>query len=407
MMNRVNEYLKFFFNRTPYLKEFSSFTFGYFFAAFFSFLIISTVNKLLEPSEIGRLSYFKSIFELLYAVLSISIYSSYLRFNIDGENKKLTFIVLSVVLSATIILAVIIGISMKCIACSLFALVIIFNERIYYFRSLLDIKKLNWIRITPSIITFSIILIVAYLHKSHLNANSVLIAYGIGYTFVLFFLRGSNSRIDKSCISNKKIVAYCLPVAGLVIVDWVLNLSSQILIKEYFSFAELSKYAIAQRLLFVVKLFSGLFLMFYPTLYFKEIKKRNINFILKSRKIIIITMFLIVIIFYIFSKYIYLLMGAESYISHQNIFKILLFSEFFKVTSSIIGLFISYKIQTYKNLIILSIGSIINVVLMLLFLKKYGLTVAAYANLASNLIICILYYNYSYKLENKFFKCNS
>ena len=391
-------------NRVPYAKEFSGFAFGYFIAAFFSFLIISLINKLLEPSEMGRYSYYKSIFELIYAVLSINIYSAYLRFNLNGENKKLTRLVITIVLIATVILAIIVGISIECILCSLFSLILLYNERMYFFRSLLDIKKLNWIRITPAIITISIIYTISFIFKKQLNASIIFIAYGMGYSFVLFFFGKNNYKIDNSPINIKNVLAYCIPSVGLIIVDWILNLSSQILIKEYFSFTELSYYAIAQRLLLVVKLFSGLFLMFYPMLYFKEIKKRNYEFLSKARMFILISIFLIILLFFVFSKYTYILMGAEFYLSYQNIFRVLLFSEFFKVASSIFGLFLSYKIQTYKNLIILSVGSVINVALLLLFLQKYGLMVAAYSNLVSNIIICVFYYFYSYRLEMKYLK---
>lgn len=404
MINNIHNSIKSALNNIPYVKEFSGFAFGYFIAAFISFLIISFVNKLLEPAEMGRYSYYKSIFELLYAILSINIYSAYLRFNLNGENKKLTRLVLTLVLIATIILGIIIGFTLECVFCSLFSLIILYNERMYYFRSLLEIRKLNWIRITPALITLSIIYFTSVIYKKQLDASTIFIAYGIGYSFVLLFFKNNNYNIDDSQVSVKNILAYSIPSVGLIIVDWVLNLSSQILIKEYFSFAELSFYAVAQRLLLVVKLFSGLFLMFYPMLYFKEIKKKNYNFISRTRGLILITIFLIIILFFIFSKYIYNLMGAGSYLSHQNIFRVLLFSEFFKVASSIFGLYLSYKIQTYKNLIILSVGSIINVILLILFLHQYGLMVAAYSNLIANIIICILYYFYSYRLELKYLK---
>mgnify|MGYP000844600231 FL=1 len=404
MINNSHNSIKSILNNIPYVKEFSGFAFGYFIAAFFSFLIISLVNKLLEPAEMGRYSYYKSIFELLYAILSINIYSAYLRFNLNGENRKLTRLVLTIVLLATVLLAIIIGFTLKCIFCSLFSLIILYNERMYYFRSLLEIRKLNWIRISPALITLSIIYFTSFVYNNQLDATTIFLAYGIGYSFVLFFFKKNNYKIDDSQVSVKNILAYSIPSVGLIIVDWVLNLSSQILIKEYFSFAELSYYAVAQRLLLVVKLFSGLFLMFYPMLYFKEIKKKNHSFISKARGLMLITIFLIIILFFVFSKYIYNLMGAGSYLSHQSIFKVLLFSEFFKVASSIFGLFLSYKIQTYKNLIILSIGSIINVILLLLFLHQYGLMVAAYSNLIANIIICILYYFHSYRLEIKYLK---
>lgn len=404
MIIKIREKIKDSLTNTSYVKEFLGFAAGYFIAAFLSFLIISTVNKLLEPSEMGRYSYYKSIYELLFAVLSFNIYSAYLRFNIKGENKKLTRIVLPITILATIILGIVIGITMKCFVCSLFSLIILYSERMYYFRSLLDIKKLNWIRITPALLTLAILFIFAYIQDIQLNSSRVFIAYGIGYSFVLFFFRNNKYKVDETNIQFKKILAYSVPSVGLVVVDWVLNLSSQILIKQYFSFAELSNYAIAQRLLLVVKLFTGLFLMFYPMLYFKEIDKRNSKFISKTRGLILSTILLIVLFFFMFSKYVYLVMGAESYISHQNIFKVLLFSEFFKVSSSIFGLFLSYRIQTYKNLIILSVGSIINVIILFVFLEKYGLMVAAYANLLSNVIICGLYIIFSYRLESKFLK---
>jgi len=137
-------------------------------------------------------------------------------------------------------------------------------------------------------------------------------------------------------------------------------------------------------------------------IYFREIEKKNKKFIRKSRTLMIITIFIVIIIFLVLAKYVYIIMGARSYLSHLNIFKILLFSETFRVFSSFFGLFFTYKIQTFKNFIILLIGAILNVCLLLLFLKDLGIEFAAIASLLSNALIFVLYIFSSYRMEKKF-----
>lgn len=391
-------------NKKFYIKDFISFSIGYFVAAFISFLTIFSVNKILTPYELGKYSYYKSIFDLVFGILSLNIYQSYLRFNLKGKNINLSKLVLKIVLISIFLSSIFVAIYTKCIYCALYSLLIIYNERLYYLRSMLDTKNLNWIRIIPPIITLILIGSIFYFNGK-MDHKSVLICYGIGFSFVIFYFRKNNKIvIDKSSINIKEIFLFCFPVTGIILLNWTIELSAQVIIKYYYSYEVLANYSIAQRSLLVVKMFSGLFLMYYPMLYYKEISKLNNSFIKKSRMGILISMSIIIIIFFLFSSSVYKIMGADKYIDSVYIFNILLISEFFKITASLLGLFLTYKIKTYKNFMVLLMGALVNVTLLMLFLSRLGIGFAAVSSAITNIIITILYFQISYKKERKYLR---
>ena len=386
-----------------YLRDFVRFSFGFFISAFLSLITVSLVNSLLGPEELGRYSYLKSIFDLAFGILSLNIYSSYLRFNTKGDNVSLKLIVQRIVLISSLLLLGIIYYYSKSLLAIFYCLVIVFNERVYYFRSLMNIRKLNIARIIPAFMT---LLVIAFLgFYSNISSNYIFFAYGVGYSIVFFLFRKTNSiKIVNVSISSNEVFRYSIPIAALVIVDWVLNLSAQILIKQYFDYVELASYAIAQRALLAVKLFSGLFLMFYPMIYFKEVEKGNFSFVIKSRLLIIILLLLLCVFIFLGSKYIYIVMGASKYLEHIYLFKILLIAEFFKVVASFYGLYLSYSLKTLTSLIILAVGAGLNILLLFLFLKDYGVIFAAFSTLLSMIFIFILMFFFSMREEKKYFK---
>ena len=120
------------------------------------------------------------------------------------------------------------------------------------------------------------------------------------------------------------------------------------MIKEYYTYEELSYFSIAQRCLLVLSLFTGLFLMFYPTIYFREIEKKNRPLLIKIRVLILITIALVTFLMIIFAKYIYIIMGASQYTEKIDIFRILLIAELLRFTGSILIFYyytFSYHLQ--------------------------------------------------------------
>ena len=74
-------------NNIPYFKDFNKFSLGYFLSAFISFLTVAYINKNMTKSEIGEYSYYKSYIDIFYSIITISIFSAYLRFNNNGNNR--------------------------------------------------------------------------------------------------------------------------------------------------------------------------------------------------------------------------------------------------------------------------------------------------------------------------------
>lgn len=368
--------------------------------------LISTnyINRYLSPKELGVFSYNKSLLELFFGVVSLNIYSSYLRFNLKGDNIHLKKTVRKVITVSSFIICFFIFYLTKSIFSLLFLFIIAYTERMYYFRSLLQIRQLNSIQIIAALTTLSSIIINKYVNIYPIDSNTIIGSYGLGYFLGVLLIRSQPAVIDEELVPIKSILFLCLPTVGLVILDWILNFSSVVYIKEFFDYTELAKYAIAQRALIFIKLISGTFLMFYPMIYFRAIENREKVKVYNSRKLILAILLLMLVVFIFAAKYIYIILGAESYLSSNSIiiYKILLVAEFIRVASSLVGLYLTFSLKTITSLFILATGGFVNLTLQFLFLKKYGIVFSSISTLISSLIILFLMFWYSYKKEKLF-----
>ena len=389
-----------------YSKDFIFFSIGYFLCSLISLINLHLINKNLVPEELGRFSYFKSLFELLASILSLNLYGAYLRFNNKGFNPTVQSLVIKHLLCAFSILSLIYFVLTKEWTTILFAFILFSNERSYYFRSLLKMKELNIQRVIAVLVTLLVtIFIVLFQNKDGVvSAYIILISYSLGYATCFWFYRSkyNSESFVKEQVRYSILLKFCIPAALLIIVDWSLNYTSQLLIKNEFGYTELAPYAVAQNALSSIKLFTGLFLMFYPSLYYKEIEKGNISTIRLSRNLMMFVLLFIVLALCFFTKQIYMLLGASAYIAFDIYFKLLLFVEFFKVSSSFFAIYLSYQLRTFTSFCIMSSGAILNVALLFLFLHKYGIIFACYSSMLSFAIIFAINFFYSKRLETKF-----
>ena len=386
----------------PYFKDFSKFSIGYFLSAFISFLTISYINKNMSKNDIGEYSYYKSYIDIFYNVITFNIFSAYLRFNNNGNNKSLNKLILRFCISMTVLFAMVLLYITNSYIVMIYSLIILFNERLYFMRSLMSIRKMNLMQILSATITFFILFTIVFFSKQ-LSYEAVFVSYGIGYFFsVFFFKEKSKSITNNPSIPIKTILLYCLPATALSILTWLSSNFSQIMIKEYYTFEELSYFSIAQRCLLVLSLFTGLFLMFYPTVYFREIEKKNQSLLIKMRILVLITITLITFSMIIFAKYIYIIMGASQYIEKISVFKILLIAELLRFIGSIYLHYLAYRIKIWISFLIYLTPALINILLLYFFLPSAGIEMAAYAALVSSLFIIILSIIFSYIPEYKY-----
>lgn len=387
-----------------YITDLVNFGFWYFVSAGISLIIAIIVNKSLVPEELGRYSYQKSIIDLCASLVSINIYNAYLRFNTKGASVVLSSLTSKITKTGIIVLAIIIFIVTKSFIAIFYALFLIYSDRFYYARSLMDIKASNRIRMYSVCVT-AIIIVLPFILKFNLNASYIFLAYGIGYGLMVLFKKSKYPKYDDTGeLTYKTILLFALPGFGLVIVNWLINLSGQAMIKAYYGYVEVANFAIAQRTIAVIKLFSSLLIMFYPMVYYREIEQKNAKSLAILRTSMIILMLVVGGLAFIFSKQIYILLGAGKYIEYVHFFRLLVISEIIYTITSFYSAYLGFVIQTYKMLIVCSIGAIVNLGLLFLFLQKEGLIVAPVAILVSNIIMAIMLFCLSYPGERKYLK---
>lgn len=386
---------------SSYLKDFSSFSVYYIASAVIVWLSTTIINANLSQEEYGKYSYYRSIFEFLGGVLSLAIYNCYLRFNTKGVSPKLRKLVLRIVALASFVLACICYYYTKSLLALFFVFVIVYNERLNFTRSVMDVKGVNHLRLFSALIT-AVILGSFYLLKINFRYEYVLFALGFGYMYSLrFFVSRNDIIIDNASFSYKDVFKYVLPLLLMTIVNWALNLSGQVVIKENFGFEEVATFGIAQRILAFLKLFSGMLLMFYPMVYYREIENKNFETIRLFRIGMSLLMIVVSALAFIFSDLIYTIFGATKYIDYTHYFRILVIAELIFTITTFYNTYIGYVLKTYITLIICSIGSIVNLII-LCFLNKFGIALAAYAILVANIIMSILYFLTAYRMERKY-----
>tara|TARA_R110002050_G_scaffold97131_1_gene202040 strand:- start:6584 stop:7819 length:1236 start_codon:yes stop_codon:yes gene_type:complete len=387
-------------DKIRYFYDFVFFGIGFFISSFIALIISILVNKGLSKEELGLFNYNKSILEFLTYVFTLVMYRGYIRFNITGLNVSLRSKVKKINYLAFILICLVAYYLTESIFSLFFAFFVFFEERLYLFRSLMLVKKVNFLKITVSLTTLIFISILVFTDR--LEPNYIFFCYGIGFLLSLFFKNNNYKKIDTEEIKWKTILLYTFPVLGSMIVKLSLDIVSQYLIKDNFNPLELSKYAIATRVLLSVKVFSSLFMMFFPVIYFREIKKKNGKFINKLRYLILFFMLIIIAFAIYFRELIYTLMGAAKYIEFTNLFGVLVVSEFIFVLGGLYGIYLAYALKTHYALLIYTAGATLNIIVLNFFLNTVGVNMAAYSILISNILMAVLFVIFSYSLEYKY-----
>ena len=187
-------------------------------------------------------------------------------------------------------------------------------------------------------------------------------------------------------------------------VNWVLAVSDQVLIKFYFDAITLAPYAVSFRIVSMIGIFTGIFLSYYPVLYFRDLDRGTAKNIIMFRRLFFFALIFMVAILGATSDYVFMLSGASKYLETKDYFYWLLVGEFFRVSAAIFMTYRTFKLQQkYIALSLLGI-SIFNLILNILFLEDYGPLVAAYSTFASYFLYFIIAVLVSYFPELKYFR---
>lgn len=398
--------------KNKHFNNFKGFIIGGVIAILLGYIANFLINRNLSKEDMGLFSYYYNLFGLLVTVFSINVYSTYLRFNTGKFNlEQLKKNVRLISVSATVVLGILIFIITRNVLISTYSFLILFNERTYFFRSEKKIRQMNGIKyLSSSVLIVGLLYFVKF---KELTFDKALLCYGFGYiisVIVGWFIERKNKNCvfinydDKESISLNKLLKYSIPVTLTTIVSWFSHVSDQVIMKQFLSLTELGTYAISYRIIVVIQIFTSLFLMYYPMLYFEEADNNNYSLINKIRNSFIFILLLITVVLIFSREYVYILLGATQYLEFTNIFIYLVIVEFIRIVSGLFLSFRSYTLQTTYALFAILIPTICQLVLNIVFIPKFGVYFAAFTQVASALIYLLITIFIAIIPERKHFK---
>lgn len=392
-----------------HIKNFRGFIIGGIVALILGYFGNYLINNNLSKEDLGLFSYYANIMRLLSPVASLSLFQAYLRFNNETNNLaqlKRNIQIGSMV--SALLLFIISYIIFDNLYISLYAMIILFNERIFFFRSGKHIKRMNLLKYISSFVL--IIYLASFIYFDSITFDNVMAGYGLSYFCVFligFFIEGKKDHIEldtKININLSRILRYSVPITFTTIVTWFARVSDQMIIKEYLPLADLGNYVVAYRIIALIQLITSLFLLYYPLVYFDEAEKNNFKLINRIRNIFIFILLVVSIGLIFTRKYVYIFMGAEKYLEFANIFILLIIAEFIRIVA---GLFLTYRTFTLENwygTAIVGISAVLSFVVNIILIPEHGIFIAACSQILSAVVYFVLTYFIAIRPERVFFK---
>lgn len=403
-------------NRSMHLRNFINFGLGTGISSVISFITVYILNTRLNEKDMGEYSYIFNILTLVSQIVSLNIYSSYLRFYHcydpeDLEKKILRFLLLS-----SVVFVVLVFFIYQNAYLIFFISLIFFEERLYSYRAKLKTQIYNLLNISQKLV----FLLLVFYYVPHITENNcydlVILLLSFSYLFVLLFYFVFTSVVRSTQLPAKSVVhpkiehcsllKFSASTTLVLVLNWVLSVSDQIFIKHYFSAEELAPYAVCFKIISMIGLFSGVFISYFPTLYFREFSSRNYRIVVKYRRVFICFLFLTVILLTFMADYVFFAFGADKYIDHTGLFIWLIWGEFFRLVAALYMTFQTYLLKQQNVFFSLFIVALLNVCLNSLFVPTYGAVGAAISTFVSYVVYLIISYIVGFIPEWKYIKQN-
>lgn len=201
----------------------------------------------------------------------------------------------------------------------------------------------------------------------------------------------------------KHILKYTIPLIPATVSSWVIDLSDRYIINHFFSSSEVGIYAIANKIVIILTVFSSAFMTSYPSFVFSNAKQKDAKD--KFGKILnyyFLIFCILSIIITVFSKEIVMLMSQRTYWMSYKMVGFLTFGNFAFGMAFLVGSGMSIAKKSTYSMMISWISAIVNIILNMILIPKYGAVIAAITTMISYLIVFVLNYYFS----QKFYHCN-
>lgn len=384
---------------------------GKFSTQFVSFLLIPLYTRFLVASDYGFIDLIQTYITLFVPIFTLKLDSATFRFLIDcrkdGKEKErdeivtnvlaIIFFLTIIVLFGMLLLRRIIKINYYGVVCCNIFVLMISNILLQFLRGLGKNKHYSISTILMSLATLisNFVLIIVF----KFNASSILIsstiANVIGIIYISIVLR-LHKFIDVKLINKKKIkdlLFYSLPMIPNQLSWWIVNISDRTIITHFINTAANAVYTVSCKFSNIVNTVFAIFSTSWQETASLHINDKNSEEFLSDMMNSIFILFAsFSIIMMVMIPFVFDLMVGESYRVGFNYIPILLLGNIFNILVSLLGgIYIALKmVKQVANTTIIS--AILNILINLLLIKKFGLYAASVSTLIAYLIMAIYRY---------------
>lgn len=382
-----------------------------------AFLLIPLYSRYLGTEVYGQLALVDIVYNFISIFIILSIYSGYMRFynedeKYDGFATIFNFSLISIFIQGIIIfiLGKYFSYSLLKVKNSYFILILIFVrgsleqiitllETIYSMKY--QVKKLISLKFIITFITLVSIIFFVVIKKE--TITGIYLGYIIGNFFILFYILYDNKEKIK-LVFNYDFLKKCFKFSfGLLLGNisyLILATIDRYFLKEYRSFSDVGIYSMGYNFASLIEIFFiASFKKVFTPFKFQEYQNKNFNY--KINKFFDYYNILGIIIFLLISvniKLILYVFSTKEFLRAYLITPIITFSYLLYGQVEFYTLGILLKNKTYIGSFIIAIGGITNIILNIVWVKKYGMYGAALSTIISYIVMSILYIYISQKL---------
>ncbi|GAB6150663.1 lipopolysaccharide biosynthesis protein [Clostridium novyi] len=395
---------------------------GQIFSKLISFIFIPIYTRELGKVGYGKLALADTVMDFISTFLIISIFSGYIRFyrEYTDENRnrlKNTAINFAIIMSILdIILLLLFGKKLSGVilgfkdAYRVLVLIVVRSLISQFITLLMCDYNLNYkanktVIINTVMLAMNVALSIVLVVIKKLGIIGVYEGYVYSSGIILIYLIIINIKNYKFEF-DIKMLKNMLKFSGGLIPEGmsgnILTLADRYFLKGYRGLGETGIYSIGYKFGGLIDpIFINPFKSIFTPYKFEIFNDKNAELKINEmfEKYHFIGLFLVLIIA-VYSKFILIIFTTHEYIQAYRFIPIILISYFTYGKAEFYGLGIQIKNKTYINGIVMLCGGMVNIILNILLIPRYGMLGAAIATLMSYMVINFLYLKISNKISN-------
>ena len=332
-------------------RQFVWFAVGYAAVLVLGYFVLRQINLTLSADEMGKFSYVAGLVGIVMPILYVAAPQAYLRFH---DNHAISPALHRMLLPLFAVAAAGVGAIVWWKTGSAFALVYaafpFFNGRLFIFRSQMRTGAVNAMKAAELAVPLVCILVCSRFFA--VDAAAVLTFYGLGYLLGFAFplrLREAESP------DRRTVVKFLVPVVFTTLVAALIENLTVVMAKSLLGYEAAAQMGVAARNLIFIKALFSLLQMFYPVVYFREMKLGHLGTVRLYRFAILSVALVAVGGMIVFAPLLYRLTGASAYLGSTNVFMILAAAFALDFVFETYGLYFQHEIKTWKATIVKSI----------------------------------------------------